>query len=150
MADEAEVIAAARQMMAKDVFAQSLGIEMEELRPGYCRTGVTITPQMLNGYGVPHGGLLFALADYAFAGACNSHGRVALALNVSINYLSAASIGSRLYAEAQEEHLTRRTGVYRITVMDGAGGLVASCSALAYRKDEWFVGKPDDVKAPMT
>jgi acyl-CoA thioesterase len=150
MADQAEVIAAARQMMAKDVFAQSLGIEMVELRPGYCRTGVTISPRMLNGYGVPHGGLLFALADYAFAGACNSHGRVALALNVSINYLSAAAVGTRLYAEAQEEHLTRRTGVYRITIMDGAGGLVASCSALAYRKDEWFAGGPEDANTSRT
>ncbi len=142
MADEADVISAVRHAMGKDVFARSLGIEMEELRSGYCRTSVVISPQMLNGYGVPHGGMLFALADYAFAGACNSHGRVALALNVSISYLGVAAVGTRLVAEAEEEHLTRRTGLYRITVKDAGGSLVASCSALAYRKDEWVPGGP--------
>lgn len=150
MPDEADVIAATRRVMAKDTFAQSLGIQMEELRTGYCRTSVTISPEMLNGYGVPHGGMLFALADYAFAGTCNSHGQVALALNVSIHYLSTVPVGTRLYAEAQEEHLTRRTGLYRISVTDDTGKQVAACSALAYRKDEWFAGGAHDRRAAET
>jgi acyl-CoA thioesterase len=144
MASQDDTVAATLEAMAQDAFAVGLGMQVEELRLGYCRTSVTVEPHMLNVHGVPHGGLLFTLADYAFAGACNSHGRLALALNVTISYLDTVQVGTRLIAEATEEHLGRRTGLYLMTVTDQTGKLVASCRGIAYRKNVWFAGGPEE------
>lgn len=125
-----------RQAINNDPFASSLGIRVEGLEPGYCRTSLTISPEMLNGQGVPHGGVIFTLADHALAGAANSHGGSALTLSVTINYVASVAVGTQLFAEAQQEHLGRNTGLYDMTVTDGKGRLVASCQATAYRKDD--------------
>lgn len=115
-------------------FAQKFGIRLLELKSGYSSVEMNFTPDMENIFGMAHGGAIFALIDTAFETACNSHGTMAVALNVSVNYLAAASPGVKLFAEAREVNLTRKTGNYEITVREETGQLIAICQALAYRK----------------
>src|SRR5512140_1420910 len=98
-----------RKHLENDQFAKSLGIELVELREGYARCEMAVTETMLNAHGSAHGGAIFTLADFAFAAACNSYGQIAVALEVSINFLDAVKPGMHLIAEAKEESLTPRT-----------------------------------------
>lgn len=122
--------------ISADPFAGLVGIEYQEIRPGYGRTAMTVTPQILNGHGIPHGGAIFSLADSAFAAASNSHGQVAVALSMSINFLAAAAPGSRLVAEAEELRKGHRAGFYQITVKTDAGDLIAVLQAVVHRRKE--------------
>ena len=92
------------------------------------------TPDMENFLGMAHGGALFALIDVAFETASNSHGTVAVALNMNITYIAPPSPESRPTAEAREISRTQRTAVYDIKLMDDQNHLIASCQALVYRK----------------
>ena len=130
-----------RQRIASDPFARQLGIELEELRPGYSRVSLTLTPDMVNFHGITHGAVIFALVDTAFAAASNSHGQVAVALDMSISFLAATRPGQRLVAEAHEENLGRRTALYHMTVRDEDGRLIASSHGTVYRKRESLVEK---------
>ena len=124
------------QRISEDPYARFLGIELLELREGYSRVAMTIEEHMLNFHGIPHGGVIFSLADAAFAAAGNSHGQVAVALNVSINFLAAVPLGTRLYAEATEESLGHRTALYRLAVATESGKPVALCHGTVYRKNQ--------------
>jgi acyl-CoA thioesterase len=115
-------------------FAQKLKLELVDLQEGYSRVAMTITPELDNIFGMAHGGALFALMDAAFETACNSHGTVAVALNVNVTYVASPAPGSRITAEAREFSRTRKTANYHITVTDDQQQLLASCQALAYRK----------------
>jgi acyl-CoA thioesterase len=128
------------RQISQDPFVRFLGIELLELREGYSRVTMTVGEHMLNFHGIPHGGVIFSLADAAFAAAGNSYGQTAVALNVNISFLSAAPVGARLYAEATEESLGRRTALYRMAVTTDDGTLVALCHGTVYRKSETFVG----------
>jgi acyl-CoA thioesterase len=119
---------------AGDPFARCLGIELVEAGPGCSVVAMTVREEMLNSHDTAHGGVVFSLADAAFAAASNSHGPLAVALEVSINYVSPARAGERLIAEAREESLGRRIGVYRLKVTKEDGTLVAVAQATAYRK----------------
>ncbi len=130
-----------RQHLENDRFAESLGIELIEVGEGYSKCSMVVTDEMLNAHGSAHGGAIFTLADYAFAVACNSHGQVAVALQVSVNFLEAVKSGTRLIAEGKEEVLGSRIGLYHLTVTDESGKLIASAQATAYRKKEWFVDR---------
>jgi acyl-CoA thioesterase len=125
-----------RAKISQDPFASFLGIELLELREGYSKVTLTVGEHMLNFHGILHGGVIFSLADAAFAAAGNSHGQVAVALNVSISFLAAVPAGARLYAEATEEKLGRRTALYRLAVTTQGGELVALCHGTVYRKDQ--------------
>ena len=125
--------------IGQDPFARRMGIELQEVRPGYSRVGMTLTPDMLNFHGIPHGGAIFSLADAAFAAASNSDGQTAVALNVTISFLAAAEPGSHLVAEAQELRKGHRSGFYQIAVRKETGDLIATCQAVVYRKQEFFV-----------
>ena len=130
------------EQIRRDPFARFLGIELLEVREGYAKAALTVQEHMLNFHGIPHGGVIFSLADAAFAAASNSHGQVAVALHVSINFLAAVSPGARLTAEATEEHLTRRTGLYRLAVTSEDGTLIALAHGTVYRKDQPLSGGP--------
>lgn len=93
-----------------------------------------MTPELLNGAGLTHGSAVFALADIVFAAASNSHGSLALALTVSINFLKATTEGAVLTAVARQENLTRKTGLYRLEVRDESDDLVAIANGIAYIK----------------
>jgi len=122
-----------REQVSRDPFAASLGIELLDLTPGYCRAAMRLTPQMVNFQGNPHGGAIFSLADYAFGAACNAHGDPAVALSVTIQFLAAVKPGTRLVAEARAERQGRRAGFYTMTVTAEDGTVVATCQAVALR-----------------
>jgi len=119
----------------KEPFAKKFGLRLVELEAGYSKVEMTFTPDMENLFGMAHGGALFALIDEAFETASNSHGTMAVALNLNTTYLSSPAPGSRLTAEAREFSRTHRIANYDIRVTDDRGTLIASCHALVYRKE---------------
>jgi acyl-CoA thioesterase len=122
--------------IAADPYGRWLGVELLELRPGYCRAGLTMTPHMANFHGSSHGGAIFSLADFAFGGACNDHGEPAVALTVTIQFHAPVPVGRRLVAEARETRQGKRAGFYAMTVTDEADGtVVATCQAVSLRTD---------------
>ena len=120
-------------MMEKDRFSQWMGLVVDESGSGYCRLHYRITDQMLNGFGIVHGGIVFSAADSAFAFACNSHGSITVALDVSISFTRPANPGDLLTVEARELYLGNRTGLYEIRTTNEAGELVALFKGTAYR-----------------
>lgn len=133
-------LAAVRQKIAADPYAKHMGIELVELKKGYAKLKMTVKEHMVNFHGIPHGGAIFTLADQAFAASCNSHGTVAVALNVNISFLAAPAVGSIIFAEGKEVNSTRRTGLYQIEVTNQEGQLIANFQGLAYRKDQPLIG----------
>ncbi len=127
---------AVHRITRNDRFARMAGIEVNEVRLGYARVTMKVEDKHLNSVDITHGGAVFTLADMAFALASNSHGQVSLALNMSINFLKATELGAVLTAEATEDKLTNRTGLYRLTVTDETGDMVALAEGLVYRKKE--------------
>jgi len=125
--------ACAAKMLERDRASQSLGIVLEDARPGWARASLRITETMVNGHDIAHGGVTFTLADSAFAFACNSRNEPNVALQASISYVSAVKLGDVLVAEAQEQSSKGRTGVYDITVTRGEGELVALFRGVCYR-----------------
>jgi len=123
------------RQVEKEPFAQKFGLKLIDLDEGFSRVEMTFTPDMENIFGLAHGGALFALIDEAFETASNSHGTMAVALNMNITYLSSPGPGSKLIAEAKEFSRTRKTANYDIKVFDDQGNLIASCQALVYRKE---------------
>lgn len=123
-----------RSRIAADPFARRLGIELVTLRPGYSRVRLALDPSMVNFHGIVHGGVVFSLADAAFAAASNAHGDPAVALAMSIQFFEVPLAGSRLIAEAREERLGHRAGFYAMTVTDGDGRTVARCQGVVHRR----------------
>jgi acyl-CoA thioesterase len=120
-------------MFANDRAARSMGIELLEVRAGYAGVAFSVREDMLNAYGSAQGGYIFALADTAFAYACNSRGETSVALNCSISFASPGRVGARLTASARERTLGGRTGVYDVEVVDEAGTIVALFRGTSYR-----------------
>jgi acyl-CoA thioesterase len=120
----------------KEPFAQKFGLKLVDLKEGYSKVEMKFTSDMENFFGMAHGGALFALIDEAFETASNSHGTVAVALNMNITYVSPPPPGSKLIAEAQEFSRTKKTAGYDIRVFDVGKNLIAFCQALVYRKGE--------------
>lgn len=121
------------KMMQEDRFSQWLGIEVLEVREGYSRICMTIRPEMVNGFGIVHGGVTFALADSAFAFACNNRNDLSVALDTSINFTKQVLIGDQLTAEATELHNGKSTGLYQIAIQNQHHQLVAQFKGLCYR-----------------
>jgi len=116
-----------------DKFAKHSGIRLLSAGKGSARAEVEIKEHHLNGLDIAHGGIIFTLADMAFAAASNSHGIDAVAVNVSISFFKAVQNG-RLFAEATEISKNRKLATYRIDVTDEAGEIIASMQGTAYRK----------------
>ncbi|OGP53184.1 MAG: thioesterase [Deltaproteobacteria bacterium RBG_13_52_11] len=131
-----DVLESIVQRVKKEPFARLLGMELKDIGPGYSIVEMAFRPEMENIHSMAHGGAIFALIDEAFETASNSHGTVAVALNMNVTYITSPPVGSLLRAEAREVSLTRRTASYLINVIDAKGHLVATCQALVYRKDE--------------
>ena len=123
----------------RDIFAKYVGIELEDVTPGRAKVKVTVKEHHLNGLRIVHGGMLFTLADMAFAAAANSRGRIAVALNASISYVKPAK-GNILFAEAEEVSRSGNHAVYAITLTDDSKETVAVLQGLAYvKKETWPV-----------
>ena len=120
------------KMMQEDRFSQWMGIEVIEVREGYSRIRMTIRPEMVNGFGIVHGGVTFALADSAFAFACNNRNDLSVALDTSINFTKQVLVGDQLTAEATELHNGKSTGLYQIAIQNQHQQLVAQFKGLCY------------------
>ena len=126
------------QMRQQDGFSRWMGIEVESHAPGSCTLTMTVRAEMLNGFGVSHGGIVFALADSAMAFASNGYGEVAVAIDAQASYPAPIKAGDRLRAVASEESATRRLGFYRVEVRNGDGIVVCLFRGTVYRTGKKF------------
>lgn len=127
-------------MYSNDLFSQWLGIKVLEVNNGFCKLGVHIRKEMLNGFGILHGGVTFSLADTALAFASNTNGRISVSIEASMNYVEKVKEGDYLTAVAEESSLTEKTGVYHITVFNQENKKVALFKGTVYRmQKEWEI-----------
>lgn len=126
------------ETLEQEPFAQFLGIKLTEIGEGTATAELDIQDHMLNSHGTVHGAIIFALADYVFAAACNSYGKTSVGLSTTVNFMAPAMKGSRLKATAAEERRNHRTGWYHIQV-ESDRELIATMEALCYRKNQYFV-----------
>jgi acyl-CoA thioesterase len=135
---EALAWACAEAMFQRDPTSRALGMVIEAMGPGRARLSMAVSEAMANGHGSAHGGMIFALADSAFAFACNSRNIGTVGQNCTITYLAPARVGETLTATAAEAALVGRNGIYDVTVSGGDGRIVAT-----------FRGQSAALKAPV-
>jgi acyl-CoA thioesterase len=126
-------------MMENDFFSQWLGIEVLEVKEGSSKIKMTIRKEMVNGFGIVHGGIPFSLADSAFAFACNNRNNLSVALDTSINFIKPVHVGDILTAEAKELHNGRSTGLYHISITNQNNHEVAVFKGLCFRTNKSLV-----------
>jgi acyl-CoA thioesterase len=126
-------------MMDHDFFSQWMGIEVLDIREGYSKIKMVIRKEMVNGFGIVHGGIPFSMADSAFAFACNNRNNLSVALDVTISFTKAMHIGDTLTAEAKEIHNGRSTGVYLITITNQKDENVALFKGTCFRTGKTLV-----------
>jgi len=125
--------AVAEAMWSRDRAAQALDMRIDSVGPGRAMLSMPVRGDMVNGHHICHGGLIFSLADTAFAYACNAYNRNTVASGCNIDFVAPGREGDTLQAEAVERSLSGRTGVYDVTVRDGAGNTVALFRGKSYR-----------------
>ena len=121
------------KMMKDDLFSQWLGIEVLAVKEGYSQIKMTIRKEMINGFGIVHGGIAFSLADSAFAFACNNRNNLSVALDTAINFTKPVHVGDELTAEAKEIHNGKSTGLYHITITNQRNHTVAIFKGTCFR-----------------
>ncbi len=126
-------------MMQHDLFSQWLGIEVLDVNDGYSKIKMTVRPEMINGFGIVHGGIAFSLSDSAFAFACNNRNNLSVALDTSINFTKPVHVGDVLVAEAKELHNGKSTGLYHITVTNQRDHVVALFKGTCFRTNKTLV-----------
>jgi acyl-CoA thioesterase len=126
----------ADSMMKQDYFSQWMGIQILDVKEGYSKIQLTLRKEMLNGFAIAHGGITFALADSAFAFACNSDGKITVALDASISFPKPGKEGDILTAEAKQIVKTNRTGLYLIEVKNQHNELVALFKGTCYKTEK--------------
>lgn len=125
-----------QEFFKNDRFADSVGIELTEVKEGYSKAQLKITDAHLNAGNRTQGGVLFTLADLALAAAANSHGTLAFSLSSNITFLRASTTGDTLYAEARERYTGRSTGYYQIDITNQRGELIATFESSVFRKSD--------------
>jgi acyl-CoA thioesterase len=131
-----EIIASMKESIRVEAYAKKMGIRLLKVEAGYAEVEMQPQEDTANIFGMTHGGAIFSLIDEAFQISCNSHGTIAVALNVSVTYHRAPDRESVLRAESKEIHKSNKTATYEIRVIDEKNNLIASCMALAYRKKD--------------
>lgn len=121
------------KMLRDDLFSQWLGISVIEIKEGYSKLQMTLRNEMINGFGIIHGGIAFSLADSAFAFACNNRNNLSMALDTSITFTKATKPGDVLTAEAKELHNGKSTGLYIITITNQHNKQVALFKGTCFR-----------------
>jgi len=119
-------------MLDGDAFTRSLGMELLEIAPRRAVLRLTVRPDMVNGFGICHGGVTFSLADSALAFASNSHGNLTVSIENSIGYAAAANVGDVLTARCEAESTGRRVSFYRVAVVNQKGEPVAHFRGTVY------------------
>ncbi len=136
-----------KKMTAEDAFSHWMGLVVDKIDTGTCSLHYTVLPEMLNGFGIVHGGIVFAAADSAFAFACNSHGRLSVALDVAITFTKSAKVGEILRVEAKEVHLGNKISLYDITTWNEKEEIVAVFKGTAYRTSKEIIEESEKVGA---
>jgi acyl-CoA thioesterase len=126
-------------MMEHDLFSQWLGISLIEIKEGYSKIKMTVRPEMINGFGIVHGGVAFSLADSCFAFACNNRNVLSVALDTSINFTKPVHVGDILTAEAKEIHNGKSTGLYHITITNQKDHVVAIFKGTCFRTNKSLI-----------
>ena len=127
-------------MMENDFFSQWMDVKVLEIKEGYSKIQMSIRKEMVNGFGIVHGGIPFSLADSAFAFACNNRNNLSVALDVTITFMKAVNPGDILIAEAKEIHNGRSTGVYLISVTNQDNEQVALFKGTCFRTGKKLIG----------
>lgn len=127
------------KMMDHDAFSQWMDVKVLDIKEGYSKIQMVIRKEMVNGFGIVHGGLPFSLADSAFAFACNNRNNLSVALDVTITFTKAVNVGDTLTAEAKEVHNGKSTGVYLITVTNQKNEQVALFKGTCFRTGKTLV-----------
>jgi len=127
------------QQVVQHRFSQWLGIEVLAVKEGYSQIRMEIRAEMVNGFGIVHGGITFSLADSAFAFACNNRNNLSVALDTSINFTKPVQVGDQLTATATELHNGKSTGLYQIAIHNQQQELVAQFKGLCYRTHKTLV-----------
>lgn len=125
-------------MLENDAFSQWLGIEVIEIEEGACMLRCTVHDEMLNGYQITHGGVIFSLADSAIAFASASYGRLAVSIDHSISFIKKAVSGDTLTIKAETISMGRKTGVIQVVIKNMEEDLVAVIKGTVYRQSETF------------
>lgn len=121
------------KMMKDDLFSQWLGITILAIKEGYSKITMTVREEMINGFGIVHGGIAFSLADSAFAFACNNRNNLSVALDTNINFLKPVQVNDVLTAETKEWHNGKTTGLYHITITNQHDQTVAVFKGTCFR-----------------
>jgi len=127
------------KIFKRDPYAKLLNMELLDWGPGYAKTAVTLTEDMQNFHFTANGGILFSLADYAFAVASNSHGQVAVGINTNMSFTAPGHVGERLICTATEKAKTRRLAVYQMEIHNDQDELKARMEGTVYRMNRNFV-----------
>jgi acyl-CoA thioesterase len=126
-------------MIENDAFSKWMGVEILEIREGYSRIKMRIRKEMVNGFGIVHGGIPFSLADSAFAFACNNRNNLSVALDCAITFTKAINLEDELTAEAKEIHNGRSTGVYTIAITNQLDQQVALFKGTCFRTSKKLI-----------
>ena len=126
-------------MMEADLFSQWLGVETINIKEGYSKIKMKLRKEMINGFGVIHGGIAFSLGDSAFAFACNNRNNLSMALDTSITFTKSTQPGDELTAEAKELHNGRSTGLYLITITNQHNNQVALFKGTCFRTGKHLI-----------
>lgn len=127
------------RMMETDLFSKWLGIEIMEIKEGYSKIKMIVREEMVNAFGIAHGGVAFSMADSAFAFACNNRNNLSVALDTSINFIKPVNVEDILIAEATEVHNGKSTGLYQISITNQRNHLVALFKGTCFRTNKKLV-----------
>ncbi len=139
MNKDAAALSVVQHMMQQDLFSQWLGIEVLDIKEGYSKIKMSVRNEMINGFGIVHGGIAFSLADSAFAFACNNRNVLSVALDTAINFIKPVHVGDTLIAEAKELHNGKSTGLYHISISNQHEHIVAVFKGTCFRTDKKLV-----------
>lgn len=143
-------------MVLHDAFSKWLQVELLEIKEGYSKIKMIVREEMVNGFGITHGGVAFSLADSAFAFACNNRNNLSVALDVTITFLKPVNVGDELIAEAEEIHNGKSTGVYLIKIMNQQNKKVGLFKGTCFRTGKKLINttnnlpENDDMKTERT
>ena len=135
---DSKAIKIVNHMLKNDLFSQWMGVKVLEVREGFCKISCPVKEEMLNGFKVTHGGILFSLADSALAFSSATYGRVALAIDNNISFLKKTTAGDTITAESECISLTHKTGVFQIRITNSDDEMVALMKGTVYRTGEEF------------
>src|SRR5688572_1185052 len=139
MTHDERAIQVVEKMMKDDLFSQWLEIKVLEIKEGYSKIKMTVRKEMVNGFGIAHGGIAFSLADSAFAFACNNRNNLSVALDTAINFTRPVHVGDQLTAEAKEIHNGKSTGLYHISISNQRDHVVAFFKGTCFRTGKTLV-----------